>query len=278
MHKYRIGLILGTKDTDYPRQIRMGVENTLADEGLTLVNLADLIPYHTHTRTAQYMRAVFGLAKRIDLDAVIVPLGTLFGYLENPYWDYLSTSLSRYSERTEYGHNADVQLRFVREKYNMNIGVNIQPQKSHYIQQYLGYPVDTVRTVANMSPTLNWRYRPNQQTNLQVTLRGNTQQPSITQLLDIYDDTNPLNITMGNPGLKPSFTTSLGTNFQMQRAPAFVEDSLGMQIPKQQRHWSFSVNGNWQRITAACRERVGINMLIPGSPNKTGKCSSIRLA
>lgn len=83
MHKYRIGLILGTKDTDYPRQIRMGVQNTLEDEGLTLVNLADLIPYHTHTRTAQYMRAVFGLAKRIDLDAVIVPLGTLFGYLES---------------------------------------------------------------------------------------------------------------------------------------------------------------------------------------------------
>ena len=173
--------------------------------------------------------------------------GSLFGFLDNPYESYLSTSLSRYSERTEDGHNIDLQLRFVREKYNMNVGVSVQPQRSHFIQQYLGRPVDTVRNVVNYSPTLNLRYRFNQQTNLQVTLRGNTSQPSITQLLNIRDDTNPLNITEGNPGLKPSFTTNLGTNFQMMRRPTYVEDSLGMQIPKAQRHWSFNSNANWSR-------------------------------
>ena len=171
----------------------------------------------------------------------------LFGFLPNPYEDYLSTSLSRYSERTEYGHNIDLQLRIVREKYNMNAGVTIHPQRSHYIQQYLGRPVDTIRTVTNVSPTLNLRYRFNQQTNLQVTYRGNTQQPSITQLLDIYDDTNPLSITMGNPGLKPSFTNNLSTNFQMQRQPTYVEDSLGFMVPKAQCHWSFSANAGFQR-------------------------------
>ncbi len=173
----------------------------------------------------------------------------LFGYLENPYEDYLSTRLSRFSERTEYGHNIDVQLRVVREKYNMNIGFSTQPQRSHFIQQYLGKPVDTIRTVTNISPTLNMRYRFNQQTNLQVTFRGSTSQPSITQLLDIYDDTNPLNISMGNPGLKPSFTTNLNANFQMQRQMNFTTDSLGMSIPKAQRHWSFSSNVGFNRTS-----------------------------
>lgn len=173
----------------------------------------------------------------------------LFGYLENPYEDYLSTRLSRFSERTEYGHNIDVQLRVVREKYNMNIGFSTQPQLSHFIQQYLGKPVDTIRTVTNISPTLNMRYRFNQQTNLQVTFRGSTSQPSITQLLDIYDDTNPLNISMGNPGLKPSFTTNLNANFQMQRQMNFTTDSLGMSIPKAQRHWSFSSNVGFNRTS-----------------------------
>jgi hypothetical protein len=172
-----------------------------------------------------------------------------FGFLPADYEDRLSTSLSRYSERTEYGHNADVQLRFNREKYNLNVGVNVQPQRSHYIQQYLGKPVDTVRTVVNLSPTLNLRYRFDQQTNLQVQFRGQTQQPNITQLLDIYDDTNPLSVTMGNPGLKPSFTTNLNFNFQKQRKPTLVEDSLGFQVPKNQRHWSFSSNGSFQRTT-----------------------------
>ena len=183
----------------------------------------------------------------------------LFGYLDNPYEEYLSTRLSRYSERTEYGHNIDVQLRFVREKYNMNIGFSTQPQRSHYIQQYLGKPVDTVRTVTNISPTLNMRYRFNQQTNLQVTFRGSSSQPSITQLLDIYDDTNPLNITMGNPGLKPSFTTNLNANFQMQRRMNFVTDSMGMSVPKAQRHWSFSSNVGFSRISNSVGNIVTYN-------------------
>ena len=169
----------------------------------------------------------------------------LFGNLDNPYETYLSPRLSRYSERTEYSHTAEVQLRYVRDKMNMNVGLSILPQRSHFIQQYLGRPVDTVRTVTNMSPTLNMRYRFNQQTNLQVTFRGQTQQPSITQLLEIYDDTNPLNITTGNAGLKPSFNSNLRVNFQMMRQPKLITDSLGFQVPKQQRNWSFNSNAGW---------------------------------
>ena len=183
----------------------------------------------------------------------------LFGYLDNPYEQYLSTSLSRYSERTEHGHTIDMQLRLVRDKLNMNAGVSIQPQRTHFEQDYLNTFVDTVRTVTNISPTLNMRYRFNQQTNLQVTLRGQTQQPSITQLLDIYDDTNPLSISMGNPGLKPSFTTNLNTNFQQQRTPKFVEDSLGFQIPKAQCHWSYSVNASLRRTSNSIGNVVTYN-------------------
>jgi len=184
---------------------------------------------------------------------------SLFGYLDNPYESYLSTSLSRYSERTEYGHNADIQLRYIRDKVNLNAGVTIQPEKSHYIQQYLGIPIDTVRTVTNISPTMNLRVRFNQQTNLQVQFRGQTQQPNITQQLAIYDDTNPLNISVGNPGLKPSFTTNLRTNFQMMRQTKFVTDSLGFQIPKAQHHWSFNLNGSWQTTSNSIGNVVTYN-------------------
>ncbi len=169
-----------------------------------------------------------------------------FGFLPDDYEQYLSRALSRYSERTEYRHQTDVQLRLVRQKYNMNIGVQAQPERSHFVQQYLGQPVDTVRSVVNVSPTLNLRYRFNQQTNLQVNFRGQTQQPSITQLLEIYDDTNPLNISMGNAGLKPAFTTNLGVNFQKMRTPKLVEDSLGFMVPKNVRNWSFSTNASLQ--------------------------------
>jgi hypothetical protein len=141
----------------------------------------------------------------------------------------------------------------------MNVGFSAQPQRSHFIQQYLGRPVDTVRTVTNVSPTLNLRYRFSQQQNLQVTFRGSTSQPSITQLLDIYDDTNPLSISMGNPGLKPSFTANMNVNFQMMRKPTYVEDSLGFSVPKQQSHWSFSSNGSFQRTSNSIGNVVTYN-------------------
>ena len=194
--------------------------------------------------------------------------GRLFGYLDNPYESYLSKDLSRFSERTEHNQNIDVQLRMVREKLNMNVGINIQPQKSHFIQQYLGMPVDTVRTITNVSPTLNMRYRFNQQTNLQIQFRGQSQQPSITQLLEIYDDTNPLNISTGNAGLKPSFNSNLSFNFQMQRQPKLVTDSMGFSVPKNQAHWSFTSNGGWQITTNSIGNIVTYNETTGGRISK----------
>ena len=97
-------------------------------------------------------------------------------------------------------------MRYVRQKYNLNFGVMIQPQRSKYIQDYQGLHVDTVRTVTNFSPTLDFRYRFSKMSNLRINYRGTTSQPSISQLLDITDNSDPLNISMGNPGLKPAFT------------------------------------------------------------------------
>ena len=113
---------------------------------------------------------------------------------------------SRFSEYRNYNHDIQVMMRFVRQKYNLNFGVMIQPQQSKYIQDYQGVHVDTVRNVTNISPTLDFRYRFSKMSNLRVNYRGNTSQPSISQLLDITDNSDPLNISKGNPGLKPSFT------------------------------------------------------------------------
>lgn len=125
--------------------------------------------------------------------------------LEHPYTDYLDKNLSRYSEYKNYTHNIELTFRMIRTKWQLNAGVMVQPQKSHYIQNYQGVSVDTTRTVTNFTPTLDFRYRFNKLSNLRVNYRASTSQPSITQLLDIYDDSDPLNISTGNPGLKPSF-------------------------------------------------------------------------
>ena len=129
--------------------------------------------------------------------------------LSQPYEAYRDSALSRYSEYKNYTHDIELMFRKIHEKYNFNVGVMFQPQSSKFIQDYQGVYVDTTRTVFNVTPTLDFRYRFSKVSNLRINYRGSTSQPSMTQLLDIYDDSDPLNISRGNPGLKPSFTQSL---------------------------------------------------------------------
>jgi len=134
-----------------------------------------------------------------------------------PLDDYEDQTLSRYSNYKNYTHTAEVTLRVVRPTYNLNVGFQVVPQKSHFVQDYTKLlngvttrlRADTTRTVTNFSPTLDFRWKKSQTGQLRVTYRANTQQPSISNLLDVYDDSNPLRITTGNPGLKPSFTQNI---------------------------------------------------------------------
>lgn len=133
-------------------------------------------------------------------------------YLENSTPE-LDKDLSRFSEYKNYTHTAEVMLRIIRDSYSFNVGVQVVPQKSHYLQDYQGVHADTVRTVTNFSPTLDFRWRKSQVSQLRFNYRANTRQPSISDLLDIVDDSNPLAIQRGNPGLKPSFTHNFRLNY-----------------------------------------------------------------
>ena len=82
-------------------------------------------------------------------------LNPFAGQLDN----YKDEDLSKYSEYKNYTHDIQVMMRFIRSKYNLNFGVMIQPQRSNFIYDYMGNHKDTVRTVTNFSPTLDFRYR-----------------------------------------------------------------------------------------------------------------------
>ena len=147
----------------------------------------------------------------------------------NPFGDnYKDEGLSRKSEYENFIHDINVGFRMIRDSYQLNVGVLFQPQQTKFEQNYLGVHTDTTRNVFNVTPTFEYRFNPNDLTRLEITYRGNTSQPSMSDLLDITDDSEPLNIKKGNPGLKPSFTNNLRINYNtyvrehMQTIMAFV--------------------------------------------------------
>lgn len=135
------------------------------------------------------------------------------GFLPFNYQDYLDSNLSRYTDNENYIHTIDLALKVTRTKYLLNVGMSINPQKQKVDYDYQGLDTVASRNFFRMSPTLNFRYRFSKQHQLQVKYRGNTQQPSITDMFNITDNSNPLNIRMGNPGLRPSFTNNISISY-----------------------------------------------------------------
>lgn len=182
--------------------------------------------------------------------------------IDNPLSDaYFNQSQSRYSEYKNYIHDINLGFRMIRDKYQLNFGGMLQPQKTNFVQDFQGVKVDTTRTVFNVTPTFEYRYNPNDLTRLEITYRGNTSQPSMSDLLDITDDSNPMRITKGNPGLKPSFSNNLRLNYNtyirehMRTIMTFVnmnttknsisnmvtyDERTGKQISRPE-----NINGNW---------------------------------
>ena len=144
--------------------------------------------------------------------------------------NYMDQELSRFSQYKNYIHTAEVMLRVVRKAYNFNVGVQVIPQTSKFTYRYLGVDYGTTtRNVINWSPTANFRWKFSDQGQMRFQYRGSTSQPSMTDLLAITDNSDPLNITVGNSGLKPSFSQNFNWRFNnyYQQHQRFVFANLG---------------------------------------------------
>lgn len=126
------------------------------------------------------------------------------GYEENEI-----DSLGKYAEYRYYNHDASVALRFIREKYQLSAGMSFQPQHTILSYKRGTYMKDTTRNVFNFAPNIDFRYRFSKVSQLRFTYRGRSSQPSMENLLPIVDNSNPQNIRIGNPGLKPAFTHTM---------------------------------------------------------------------
>lgn len=138
--------------------------------------------------------------------------------LPDNYEDTYDAELSKNAKYETFNHEIMLGLRFVREKYQLNAGMFFQPQTTRFTYMKGEYSTDTVRNVFNFSPTLDFRYRFSKVSQLKVNYRGRSTQPGMESLLPVTDDSNPLKVFVGNPGLKPSFTHSMNAFFNTYNA------------------------------------------------------------
>jgi len=128
---------------------------------------------------------------------------TLVKTVGNGKYENLIDSLSNHFIFNTTGHSAGVNFRYNTKKYNFNIGSGIGTvvYKTQDIRK------NTFQTISfnNFLPQINVNYTPKQQRRASFSYNGSTRNPTLQQIQPLIDNTDPLNITIGNPNLKQSF-------------------------------------------------------------------------
>jgi len=134
------------------------------------------------------------------------------------------------SFRNDY-FNQNIRLGYKKtgKTLNYEIGLALVPQMSKSLDLINSARNIDTRWVWNYAPYLRMRYKFSKQRSFQANYRGRTSQPSMTQLQPVPDVTDPMNIKIGNPDLKPSFSHNLNLRFQdfnmeSQRSLMFMAD------------------------------------------------------
>ncbi|MFT4155641.1 outer membrane beta-barrel protein [Parafilimonas sp.] len=134
-------------------------------------------------------------------------------YNKNDVGKYLALD-TLYSTRYDFDvttNTGGLALKYNGRKVTMGAGTDVA--FTNFNQKDLLKDSLLDRNYKNFFPKANFTYKFNQTTRLNLSYNGSSQQPSITQISPVADNTNPLIIRTGNPFLKQQFVHRVNLNF-----------------------------------------------------------------
>ena len=137
----------------------------------------------------------------------------VFGELPPDYEAGYVDSLSNRSHSRTNGHNLDVGLNYSDDTWMFNASLGMTPQKRAIERKMGKLYADTTMHTIDFQPMIwvNWKKK---EARITFNYSGRTRQPSLSDLMPLTDNSNPLYITRGNPDLKQMFSHSVRVSFQ----------------------------------------------------------------
>lgn len=118
------------------------------------------------------------------------------------------TLLTNTFKSTYFAQNAGITYRYQSKKLLFSVGVSYQIAQLYSDQQF-PYSSKIDETFRSFLPNANLRINFSQKKNLNITYRANNNAPSIDQLQNVLNNSNPLQLSIGNPDLKQDFQHNL---------------------------------------------------------------------
>ncbi|WP_143307438.1 TonB-dependent receptor [Chitinophaga vietnamensis] len=109
-------------------------------------------------------------------------------------------------------HRGGLSYAYVKKKLRVNFGTNVG--FTSFMQEDMFREVKQQRDFVNWYPRASFSYSIGTQRAIMFNYNGNTQQPSINQLQPLRSNEDQLNITIGNPDLKPAFNHSFWMGYR----------------------------------------------------------------
>lgn len=120
-------------------------------------------------------------------------------------YDQLDRSLSNNYSLDQLSNQGGAIFNYKKNnKITVNFGTRLSSVSFRQRDEYTAK--EYKRHFINWNPEASYQYRFSQQRMFRLAYQGNTHQPGIGQIQPIRENTDPLNITVGNPDLKPAFS------------------------------------------------------------------------
>ena len=137
----------------------------------------------------------------------------------NPNGEKLDDRYSNNILNRSITQRAGLNFSYQREKLRAQIGASINPTDTY--NETTGHD-PYHNKVINWSPQAMLNYEINDNTNVRFFYFGRSAQPSTSQLLPVPDNSNPLNISLGNPNLNPYFNHNVRGMFGYTNKKTFT--------------------------------------------------------
>lgn len=190
-------------------------------------NLNLQLSYRYQRRFSDNDRSMFNLERLLDdptlnideamlYDVFVNGINSINQYAAGVDWEQftLDAQNSQYATYKENNHNANLMFRYTNKLDNgqelrFNAGISAQPQ--HTLMHYAKGRLDTTvtRTTFNWAPRINMRWKISNVSQMHLNYNARMSQPSMTQLMEVTDDSNPLNVNIGNAGLRSSWNNNV---------------------------------------------------------------------
>jgi len=136
-----------------------------------------------------------------------------YDYLEQTGYSLLDTAISNTFESKYLTHESELGYQYKTEKLRLQFEAEYQHASLSNDQLFpKDYTMD--RTFQSILPSARLVYKFSKSKNIEFNYRTWTNEPSVGQLQDVINNSNPLQLSTGNPDLEQAYSNWLRTRFK----------------------------------------------------------------